>query len=115
LNPPLFALEEELSMPQEPLCERAQERKRETKRDWSCLSLKQCPSKARMSYFWKRSYQPKRGNGDKTLEMCFCFSQGHLELLLARYGFPVPSPQDGELRWSETRNQKWERYRSCLH
>lgn len=34
-------------------------------------------------YFWERSYQPEKGNGDQTLRMCLGFSQGHLELLLA--------------------------------
>lgn len=43
------------------------------------------PCQGISEYFCKRSYQPKRGNGEKMLRICLGFSQGHLEILLACY------------------------------
>lgn len=71
-------------------CVRGLERKREASPGWSCLSLKQRLAKEAMPYFLIRSSRSQRRREDKMWKMCLIFSQGHPELLLACYGFPVP-------------------------
>lgn len=62
------------------------ENTREEKRNhtWPVLpETKEMPCQSKSEYFWERSYQPEKGNGDEALRMCLGFSQGHLELLLS--------------------------------